>query len=107
MNKVYMDSDALDLINFSLEEKIREMDSIYKEINDKLKVLDGSNIIWKGTGQKAFYDHYIRVSAHYPDIIDQLNSYSLFLAESIETYNMREKDINVDIDNNESKLDIN
>jgi hypothetical protein len=102
-----MDSDALDLINFSLEEKIKEMDEIYKEMNNKLKVLDGSNMIWKGIGQEAFYDHYTRVSAHFPDIIDQLNAYSLFLAESIETYNMREKYIDKDIDDNDDKLDIN
>ena len=70
-------------------------------------ILDGSNNIWKGVAQKAFYDHYTRVSAHFPDIIDQLNAYSLFLAESIETYNSRENDIDRDIDDNENKLDIN
>ena len=106
-NKVFMDSDALDIVNFKIEEKTKELDTLYKEMNDKLKVLDGTNLTWKGKAQEAFYDHYTRVSAHFPDIIDQLNSYTLFLAETIENYNNRDKDMNDDIDNNEDKIDIN
>ena len=107
MNKVYMDSYSLDLINFSLDEKTNELEDLYKEMNDKLKVLDGTNQTWKGKAQETFYDHYTRVSAHFPDVIDQLRSYSLFLAETIENYSNRDNDINEDIDKNEDKMDVN
>ena len=39
-NKVYMDTDALDLINFSIEEKTRELENIYNELDNKLKILN-------------------------------------------------------------------
>ena len=103
----YMDSEALDMINFELEEKIKELDALYKDMNNKVKILDGTNDTWKGKAQEAFYDHYTRVSAHFPDIIDQLNSYTLFLAETIETYNNRDEDMNTDVDNNDERLDLN
>ncbi len=106
-NKVYMDTDALDLINFSIEEKTRELENIYKELDDKLKILNGQDPTWKGKAQETFYDYYIRVSAHYPDVVDQLNSYVLFLAETIENYNKRDKDISGDVDKNEDNLDVN
>lgn len=106
-NRVFMNSDTLDLINFDLVEKTKELEDLYKEMNDKLKILDGTNMTWKGKAQEAFYDHYTRVSAHFPDIIDQLNSYTLFLAETIETYNNRDEDMNTDVDNNDERLDLN
>ena len=106
-NKVYMDTDALDLINFSIEEKTRALDNIYKELDNKLAILDGQDPTWKGKAQEALYDYYTRVSAHYPDVVDQLNSYVLFLAETIENYNKRDKDISGDVDKNEDNLDVN
>ena len=106
-NNVYMDTDALDLINFNLEEKTKQLEDAYKELNIKLEVLNGSNPTWKGKAQEVFYEHYSNVSAHFPDVIDQLNSYTLFLAETIENYNKRDKDMDKDIDKNEDNLDIN
>ncbi len=104
---VYMDTDSLDLINFSIEEKTKELENVYKELNDKLKILDGSNKVWKGKAQSTFYDYYTGVSAHFPDIVDQFNSYSLFLAETIENYNSRDRDIGNDIDKNEENFNVN
>jgi len=106
-NKVYMDTDALDLINFSIEEKTRELENIYNELDNKLSILNGQDQTWKGKAQEAFYDYYTRVSAHYPDVVDQLNSYVLFLAETIENYNKRDKDISGDVDKNKENLDVN
>ena len=106
-NKVYMNSDTLDLINFKLEEKTKKLEDLYKELNNKLEILNGNDKTWKGKAQEAFYNHYTDVSAHFPDVIDQLNSYILFLAETIENYEKRDSDMNTDIDNNEEKLDIN
>lgn len=105
--KVFMDSEAIDSLNLELQQKTKELEDLYKDMNLKLKVLDGTNATWKGKAQEAFYDHYTRVSAHFPDIIDQLNAYVLFLAETTDTYNNREKDIDTDIDNNEDKIDVN
>lgn len=106
-NRVFMDSEAIDMLNLELEQKTKELEDLYNDMNLKLKVLDGTNNTWKGKAQEAFYEHYTRVSAHFPDIIDQLNSYVLFLAETTDTYNTRDEDINTDIDNNEDKIDVN
>ena len=106
-NKVYMDTDALDLINFSIEEKTRALDNIYKELDNKLAILDGQDQTWKGKAQEAFYEHYTGVSSHFPDIIDQLNSYVLFLAETIENYEKRDQAMDKDIDDNKNNLDVN
>ena len=106
-NKVYMDTDSLDLINFSLEEKTKQLEELYKELDMKLEELDGTDQTWKGKAQETFYNHYIGVSAHFPDVVDQFNSYVLFLAETIENYNNRNKDISEDIDKNENNLDVN
>ena len=106
-NNVYMDSNALDLINFKLDEKVKKLEELYRELDNKMEVLNGSDNTWKGKAQEAFYEHYTGVSAHFPDIIDQLNSYVLFLAETIENYEKRDKDMNTDIDNNEDNLSIN
>lgn len=103
----YMDSEALDMINFNLEEKIKELETLYKEMNQKLKVLDGTNDTWKGKAQETFYDYYTRVSSHFPDVIDQLNAYSLFLAQTVEEYNEREEAILSDEEKNTENLDMN
>jgi uncharacterized protein YukE len=102
-----MDTDSLDLINFSLEEKTKQLEELYKELDMKLEELDGTDQTWKGKAQETFYNHYIGVSAHFPDVVDQFNSYVLFLAETIENYNNRNKDISEDIDKNENNLDVN
>ena len=103
----YMDTDALDMINFSFEEKIKELDELYKNLDNKLKILDGTTDSWKGKAQEAFYDHYTRVSSHFPDVIDQLKSYSLFLAQTVEEYHEREESILNDEEKNTDKLDMN
>lgn len=106
-NRVFMDSEAIDALNLELEQKTKELEDLYKDMNLKLKVLDGTTNTWKGKAQEAFYEHYTRVSAHFPDIIDQLNAYVLFLAETTDTYNNRDQEINTDVDNNEDKIDVN
>ncbi len=106
-NNVYMNSEALDLINFKLEDKTKKLDDLYKELNNKLSILDGNSIVWKGKAQEAFYEHYTGVSSHFPDIIDQLNSYVLFLAETIENYEKRDQAMDKDIDDNKNNLDVN
>lgn len=106
-NKVYMDTDSLDLINFSLEEQTKKLEQLYKELDMKLEELDGTDQTWKGKAQETFYNHYTGVSAHFPDVVDQFNSYVLFLAETIENYNNRNKDISEDIDKNEDNLSVN
>ena len=103
----YMDSEALDMINFELEEKIKELDALYKDMNNKVKILDGTNDTWKGKAQEAFYDYYTRVSSHFPDVVDQLNAYSLFLAQTVEEYNEREQSILDDEEKNTMNLDMN
>ena len=59
------------------------------------------------TVKEAFYEHYTGVSSHFPDIIDQLNSYVLFLAETIENYEKRDQAMDKDIDDNKNNLDVN
>ena len=103
----YMDTEALDMINFSFEEKINELEELYNNMDNKLKVLDGTTDTWKGKAQEAFYDHYTRVSSHFPDIIDQLKAYSLFLAQTVEEYHEREESILNDEEKNTDRLDIN
>lgn len=103
----YMDTEALDLINFSLEEKIKELEEMYNNMNNKIKVLDGTNDTWKGKAQEAFYDYYTRVSSHFPDVVDQLRAYSVFLAQTVEEYHEREQSIQDDEEKNTNNLDIN
>ncbi len=102
--EVFMDTSNLSLLAFSIDNKIEEIDEVYKAVNNKLKSIDGSNNIWKGKGATAFVNLYHSVVKEFTPTIEELEKYNLFLASTIENYEKIENNINEDIEKNSENL---
>ena len=102
--EVFMDTNNLSLLAFSIENKIEEIDEIYKAIDSKLKSIDGTNNIWKGKSATAFVNLYQSVVKDFIPTIEELEKYNLFLASTIENYEKIENNLNEDIEKNSENL---
>ncbi len=104
--ELYMDINNLSLLAFSIENKIDEIDEVYKEIKNKLSSIDGTNNIWRGKGATAFVNLYQSVVKDFTPTIEELEKYNLFLASTIENYEKIENNIKEDIEKNSENLKI-
>lgn len=104
--EMYMDTNNLSLLAFSIENKIEEIDEVYKEVKNKLNSIDGTNNIWKGKASTAFINLYQSVVKEFTPTIEELEKYNLFLASTIENYEKIENNLNEDIEKNSENLKI-
>lgn len=91
----------------NLDNKTKELEKCYKELNDKLKLLDGTSDIWNSDSQRAIYDYYLKVSKEFPDIVLKFQDYSKFLNKTLENYVSFEKSVDSDVVENGEDLNIN
>ena len=104
--EIFMDTNNLSLLAFSIENKIEEIDEVYKEVKNKLNSIDGTNNLWKGKGATAFVNLYQSVVKDFSPTIEELEKYNLFLASTIENYEKIENSLNEDIEKNSENLKI-
>lgn len=87
--------------------EIKNLEAIYKEIENECKKIDGSDNIWKGKVQAMTYNYYKDVSSEFPDNIERLQSLSEYLNHTLENYINGENSINKDVDKNSENLNVN
>ncbi len=105
-SNIYMNTSNLSLVAFSIENKIKQIDDLYKEVKNKLDSIDGSSTTWKGKSASAFVNLYQNVEKDFSTSVEELENYNLFLTNTIDNYERIENSINEDIDNNEENLKI-
>ncbi len=106
MSILIKEDEFRDIIN-NLDEDIKRLESIYDDINNKAKKLDGNDDMWKSETQEVVYDYYQSISKDFPDNINRLKSLSNYLNNTLNNYVNEENDTNSDIDESGSNLSIN
>ena len=102
-----MDTEQLEKLISALEKNAITVKEIFNDLDSKLKTFDGNNDVWQGKVQEALYENYCDVSKRFPDIVEQLNNYNVFLRNTVDNYKKEEEHIDTSIDINKENLDIN
>ena len=107
MDNILINEEELNKIISSLDQKIKNIETIYKDLDDKLKNIDGSNDVWVGDAQKSAYDKYLNISKGYENSINKIKSLKVFLENTLNNYLNSDKKLNETIDKNQDNLEIN
>ena len=107
MNKISIDTNALEFIISSLDKKINDIDTKFKYIENEVKKIDGTTNIWQSETQRTVHNKYLTISKKFPEIKTQLENYSKFLKKTIVNYKTGEESINNDISINSKDLNVN
>ena len=95
--------EVIDTLKKSYERIKESFDSENKNLNK----MDGDNSIWKSRSQDIFYEKYSKMMNQHNPIEESLGNYLKFLEETISKYEEFEKDIDKNIDLNNSELNVN
>lgn len=106
-SNIMISTEKLETIISQLEEKEREVEDTLKNINDKMKHIDGTSDTWKGVVQDSLYNRYSLTQNEFPKIIEQLTNYNKYLRTTVENYKKGEQTIKKSLKNNSDDLDIN
>ena len=92
MNEILIKEEEMKQIISKLESQIKDIESIYTELDNKLKEIDGSNNIWTGSAREAAY---------------QIKALKIFLETALSNYLNGDEKLNESIENNKEELDVN
>ncbi len=90
-----------------LDEEIAKLETVYDEIEQESKKIDGSSSVWSGKTQSVVYDYYKSISPDFPKTVDRMKSFSDYLKTTLDNYINGENSINKDVDTNQENLDVN
>lgn len=107
MDNIVVNQEELESIITKLDSKIKSLEEIYKELDNKVAIIDGSNDIWSGDIQKKAYDKYLSISKEFASSINNIKALRIFLENTLANYTNSDKKINESIENNKNNLDIN
>ena len=107
MKDILINEEEMLLIISKLEEKIKNLESIYSELDVRLKAIDGTSDVWNGSAQQAAYSKYSIISGNYPNTTNQIKALKEFLRTTLNNYLNSDKKLNDSIENNKEELDIN
>lgn len=103
---MYMNSENMKALTDRLNGKIQEIEACYEKVNKYLSQIDGSNDNWKGNNQAKFYDYAMLLSKAFPTNVEKFKDFHTFLVNTVNSYEETERDMNKDIDNNESNFTV-
>ena len=106
MNKMVMNIVEMTSIISKLDEKIQSLENIFKELNNRMKDIDGSSDVWNGESQNAACKCYVTIANDFPKTIEQLKALRVFLENALNSYLVGDSVLNKSIDNNEAGLDV-
>lgn len=106
MNNIMINEGEISKIISKLQGKIVELENIYKDLNNKMKIIDESSEELNGDIRQSVYDAYKKISDSFPDSINQMNSLKIFLQDMLDSYTSEDKNINETIEKNVDNLTI-
>ena len=106
MSKIVLNIVEMSGTISKLDEKIEMLENIYKELNVKMKAIDGSSEVWSGDCQSSAYKSYLSVASDFPNSINKMKSLRIFLENTLNNYINSDITINESIDKNLEGLDL-
>ncbi len=107
MNDILINEDEMKLIISSLDDKTKKLEDIYNELNNKVKVLDGTSDVWTGSAREAAYNKYTTISNNFTSTVNQIKALKIFLENTLNNYLSGDQKINESIENNKEELKVN
>ena len=89
------------------EEKVNKITECFERLRDNIGSVDGSNDLWKSDTAVAMHKDYLELEKRFNKINVELNTYVIFLKETLERYIQEENTIDKAIVDNNSNLVIN
>ena len=87
--------------------EIKNLESIYRSIDLKAKVMNGNDPVWKGRAQKALYTYYESINKDFEDSVNKFKDYKEFLEKTLTNYLESDKTLYESIETNTEDLAVN
>ena len=101
-----IDAIKLNDIIEAYEKEIVNLTNAYKEIENELNLIDGTNDIWSGKTQKTAYDYYVSIQKDFEKSIENVTNIKDFLKKTLDNYMESIKPNKKNVDDNEDSIDI-
>lgn len=106
MNNMVMNIVEMTNIIAKIDEAIQRLENEFKDLNNRVKEIDGSSDLWSGDEQNAAYKCYVTIANDFPRTIEQLKSLRIFLENALNSYMVGDSVLNKSVENNNDGLDI-
>ena len=107
MNKILIDYEQMSQTISLLDNEIKKLETIYNELDNKIKATIISGDIWSGFTADRAKESYLSISKEYSNTINQMKSLKIFLENTLNNYINGDSKINESIEKNLKELDIN
>ena len=102
-----IDAIKLNDVIEALENEIKDLTNAYNDIENKMKVLDGTNSTWQSASQKTTYEYYETIQEDFSKSVENIKNLKDFLKQTLDNYMESVKSSQKNIDDNEDSIDIN
>ena len=107
MSKVVItDSNQFQSVIISLENSYRKIQDIFANQKKNVEEINATDT-WTGNSQKVLYEKYKLLNTNYEPIDYSIDLYIKFLKKTLEDYTLMENEINRNIDEMASNMDVN
>ena len=103
---VITDSGQFESVILSLENSYRKIQDLFANQKKNVEEINATET-WTGNSQKVLYEKYKLLNSNYEPIEYSIELYIKFLRKTLEDYTLAEQEINRDIDEMASNLDVN
>lgn len=90
----------------AFDKKIGNVEDIFNNLSSCMKKIEGNNDIWRSDTSVAVYEKYLELEKKFKEINIELNTYSIFLKETLENYKEEDLKENKTIEQESSSLDM-
>ncbi len=105
-NIVITNSAEFEEVIRSLEQSYRNIKEMFDNERKNVERINATDV-WTGNCQKVVYEKYKMLNDNYGPIEYSLDLYIKFLKKTLEDYTLMESEINKNIDNMASSMDVN
>ena len=88
------------------DKEIKDLTNAYNDIENKMKVLDGTNSTWQSTSQKTTYEYYESIQKDFSKSVENIKNLRDFLKQTLDNYMESVKTNQKNVDDNEDSIDI-
>jgi uncharacterized protein YukE len=106
-SNIHFEKEGFEEILSKLKEKTEKLNSIYDEVEEKSKDIDGNSDTWHGKGQASFYKSYVSISKKFEGIKDNFQNCNMFLESTMKSYCDEDERAKVSIDKSQDNLNVN
>ena len=105
--KITINKEAFSEDINKFEEKVNKVTECLERLSDNIGSVDGTNELWKSDTAVAMHEDYLEIEKRFKKINVELNTYVIFLKETLEKYEQEEQNEEKKIADNSSNFTIN